>query len=224
MTTIYKTYPDLEQGSDEWLAARADCLLTASELGTALGFGYESRAALLRRKLGRGSPVKDNYYMDFGRTHEDIVAKAYDDIFKCTSETHGFSTLTRDGITVGASPDRVVHSKPLRLVEIKCAFSPRDAVPLSHRAQMLMQVKCMNLTPIVDYACWSVDNVTDDGKMKLYVARCTFDDRLWENYVWPGIREFAVMKERGITPMVNSNDKKRIMAAFNVYTKIEVPT
>lgn len=223
--TEYCTYPALEQGSAEWLRARADCLLTASELGTALGFGYESRAKLLRRKLGQEPPIEDNYYMTFGRDNEDRVAQAYDDVFNCQSVTHGFSTLTHNNITVGASPDRVVHGNPLRLVEIKCAFgdNPRDFVPPCHRAQMLMQTKCMNLTPIVDYACWSVNNVTADNKIKLFVARCSFDDRLWDNYVWPGIEEFAVMKERRITPMVNSRDKKRLLDAFERYTKVEVP-
>ena len=53
----------VEQGSEEWLFIRQKCAATCSEYGNALGVGYCSRAAYMRRKLGLDPPTEKNWIM-----------------------------------------------------------------------------------------------------------------------------------------------------------------
>jgi hypothetical protein len=59
-------YPALEQGSDEWLRLREQLGCTFSNLGTAFGVGYESRAKYWRIKTQREKAESMNDVMQFG--------------------------------------------------------------------------------------------------------------------------------------------------------------
>ena len=216
-------FPYLEQGTEEWLAARADCLCTGSEFAAALGLcPYTSRAQLIKRKIGLSAPVETNDYMRFGTEMEPHVAAAYDSAYGVNSATFGFVTYELGGVKVGCSPDRVLldtQGQPTHLIEIKCSVRERFTVEPYHLPQLLAQTVMMGI-PVVDYVCWTPSQVDEQGNMLLNVATVTFDERLWTNHVWPALRQFKSMVDRKITCRVNSAEKRELEQAFAKYTTI----
>lgn len=215
-----REYFDFVQGTDAWKDKRRECTVTASEVGTAIGIGYESRAKLLKRKRGEEPEVEDNEYMEFGRDHEGIVARAYEEVMNCRTYTFGIGTfkIPETEIVVGASPDRIVEGEH-RLVEIKCSpYNVRDEVLEQHLAQLLTQMVVFGIDT-GDLVYWCPLQDTSDGKMVLHIARIEFSPVLWHSYVVPMIKEFARFKESGVYPMVHTHVKKQLLDAFKEYTK-----
>jgi len=77
-------YKSLKQGSEEWLQARKDFDLTASELGPALGLGrFHTRLQLYRAKKKKASsPTKKEgkgaqKAFEYGRVHEADAAQEF---------------------------------------------------------------------------------------------------------------------------------------------------
>lgn len=111
-----KIYEDLEQGSDEWLAARCG-LLTASEMKLIItptlkvADNDKSRCHLYELLAQRITNYVEPHYVsdDMLRGHEDeIEAKIlYNRIFDPVRET-GFITNDKWGFTLGYSPDGLV--------------------------------------------------------------------------------------------------------------------
>lgn len=221
MATELELYPDLQQGTDMWLHLRESCDVTSSEFGAALGLcAYTSRAALVKRKIGELPPVQENMYMRFGSENEPIVAQAYSKMLGGVPLTSfGMVVWTKDGLRLGASPDRVIDDDTL--VEIKCKWSPSDSLPYSHLAQMLGQAVFMKART-VHYVKWTRGDFDETGALKLSVCKVTFDDRLWENYVLPGLRYFKTLVKRKMTPMVTPKQRKQMQAAFDKYTTVTV--
>lgn len=203
-------YPDLEQGTEAWLALRKQCLLTASELGSVVGRGGMSRAKLLRIKLGLEPPEPENAYMRFGKENEAFVISLYEDAFRTQTEIFGFATIEFEGHVLGASPDRVVRDSSgaiVRLIEVKCSVSKERTEPQeSHLLQMLLQSVCMGVRT-VDYVCWAPCQVAD-GYYYLNVGRYTFPEKL-PGFVEEKIREYANCLVKGTPCMVSRQDQAK---------------
>ena len=122
-------YPDLEQGSDEWLEARRG-LITASAIGQLItpatiraASNDKSRALITQlaaeRITGRVDPVFVNDDMMRGNLHEPVARNKYAETNKVTVEKVGF--MVREfsgGVRIGASPDGLVNMDGG--LEIKC--------------------------------------------------------------------------------------------------------
>ena len=130
-------YKSLKQGSEEWLQARKDFDLTASELGPALGLGrFHTRLQLYRAKKKVSSPKKEGKgtqtAFEYGRLHEADAAQEFQQSCCASSgfvltET-GIWPLYYDSFSLGVSPDRLVidpenEGAVVATYEAKCPVS-----------------------------------------------------------------------------------------------------
>lgn len=67
----------MKQGDAEWLDTRSKCAITWSEAANALGIGYDSRQAYMKRKLGITPPKEPNWRMLEGQKRENWVCELY---------------------------------------------------------------------------------------------------------------------------------------------------
>lgn len=215
-------YPVLEQGSEEWLQARRQCTVTTSEFGAAMGIcQYQSRAALVRRKLAGDVAERANFYMQMGSHYEDYIARAYAEVEQ--SEVMPFGMLVAhydDGLTLGCSPDRAVlngEGEIAHLVEIKYTHSGNMTVPFGHLAQMLGQQVLFEV-PFVDYVKWAPNEVTADCRMVLNICRVQFAPELWTDYALPALRDFHAAVQRQIPCDAVTTVTRRIKEAFTKHT------
>lgn len=123
--TIYEA---LEQGSDEWLQARAG-IVTASTIGQLItdktvkpAVNYRARglhATLIAERItGHVEPVIPNRAMTRGTLLEDEARRLYAEQTGHDVEQIGFARLDADTYTLGASPDGLIGTSGG--LEIKC--------------------------------------------------------------------------------------------------------
>ena len=141
-----------EQGSPEWLAARAG-KVTASMISNVLAkpetAAYRDYQAQIVAELLTGKPQGSDFTnaaMEFGTENEPFARSAYEVSTGFTVDEVGLvlhPTIDR----AGASPDGLVGSDGL--VEIKCpkvathlAYICAGVVPTKYRNQMLWQMAC----------------------------------------------------------------------------------
>ena len=141
-----------EQGSPEWLAARAG-KVTASMISNVLAkpetAAYRDYQAQIVAELLTGKPQGSdftNQHMEFGTENEPFARSAYEVSTGFTVDEVGLvlhPTIDR----AGASPDGLVGSDGL--VEIKCpkvathlSYICAGVVPTKYRNQMLWQMAC----------------------------------------------------------------------------------
>ena len=118
-------YDTLEQGTDEWLAARCG-LVTASVVGKLItpklqvAANDTSRGVTLtlaaERITGEVEYVHPSFDMQRGNEEEPIARAVYAEHFAPVDEI-GFMTREFNGFTLGYSPDGVIHDDGL--LEIK---------------------------------------------------------------------------------------------------------
>ena len=141
-----------EQGSPEWLAARAG-KVTASMISNVLAkpetAAYRDYQAQIVAELLTGKPQGSDFTneaMQFGTENEPFARSAYEVFTGFTVDEVGLvlhPTIDR----AGASPDGLVGSDGL--VEIKCpkvathlAYICAGVVPIKYKNQMLWQMAC----------------------------------------------------------------------------------
>ena len=141
-----------EQGSPEWLAARAG-KVTASMISNVLAkpetAAYRDYQAQIVAELLTGKPQGSDFTnaaMEFGTENEPFARSAYEVSTGFTVDEVGLvlhPTIDR----AGASPDGLVGSDGL--VEIKCpkvathlAYICAGVVPTKYKNQMLFQMIC----------------------------------------------------------------------------------
>lgn len=171
-------YDELEQGTEEWLAARRG-MVTASTVGqllTATGRpasnDYSRRLTLTlvaERITGESEPVWVSDDMLRGQLDEPIARDVYSGHYEQATEV-GFMVRDDWGFSIGYSPDGLVGDDGL--IEIK---SPRakehlrtilaDEVPDRYMAQLQAGL-------LVSGREW-IDYVSFHGGMPLYVKRVT---------------------------------------------------
>lgn len=190
----------MRQGDAEWLAARAACAVTCSEIGTALGIGYRSRSQYMKEKLGLVPAPEVNWRMQQGTEREPYVALLYKHIMEnelgrdVVLDTHSFH-VHREETYLGGSPDRIVKEGPHKyLLEIKTCpeGDGRDYVPTTHLCQMLGLCEIYDFTRS-HYICSTYDK-------NVYLAEVRFDANLWPQVVVPRLRQFAEWRDNEKIP------------------------
>jgi hypothetical protein len=198
-------FPDLPQGSDEWLAARCG-LITASTVGqlitpktikpAANDYSRGLTAQIVAERItGHVEPIYENADMQRGTLSEPYARDIYSEHFDPVSEV-GFMVRDFGGYRIGYSPDGLVGDDGL--IEIK---SPRqkkhlqtilaDEVPLEYMAQCQTGL-------LVSGREW-IDFISYNGGMPLYVRRVLPDPK-W----FAAITEAVTIFEENAATMIDT--------------------
>lgn len=199
-----RIYEDLEQGTEEWLQARAG-IVTASVMGqlvttkTVKPASNETSRGLTAQLVAERitGHVEESYTsadMQRGILSEPYARDVYSEHFAPVQEV-GFMVREDDGIKVGYSPDGLVDSDGL--IEIK---SPRakthvktileDCVPPEYMAQLQTGL-------LVSDRDW-IDFVSYCGGHPLYVNR-VYPDQAWRQAIVSAVGMFEQNAEAMIT-------------------------
>ena len=196
-------FNDLEQGTDEWLAARCG-IITASVVGQLItpktvkpATNDYSRALTMtlaaERITGHVEPIHPNADMERGTLDEPYARDLYSDHYAPAVEV-GF--MVRDfGYKIGYSPDGLVGDDGL--IEIKSRRQKKhlatilaDEVPLENMAQ----IQCGLLVSGRDW----LDYVSYCGGMPLFVKRVLPDPK-WLVAIQEAVKAFEESAEQIIT-------------------------
>lgn len=124
------TILNLEQGSNEWLSARA-MLITASECHKAIsGKTTATRATYMNEKIafiatGEIGESFDNKAMEWGRAQEPVARAAYEFSKNVTVKEVGL--VVSENKRCGASPDGIIEATNSGL-EIKAPFNSKNHI------------------------------------------------------------------------------------------------
>lgn len=191
-------YNDLEQGSEEWLAARRG-IVTASVVGQLItpstikpANNDKSRALttllVAERITGWTDPVYVSDDMMRGTLDEPIARAIYAEHYAPVDQV-GFMVRDDWGFPIGYSPDGLVGDKGL--IEIKSRRAKkqldtilRDEVP----AENLAQIHC---GLYVSGREWC-DYVSFCGGMPLYVKRVEWDEK-WQRAIVAAVQAFEAV-------------------------------
>jgi hypothetical protein len=199
------TYAELEQGSDEWLAARCG-LLTASTIGRLItpstlkvADNETSRGLTMtlaaERITGHVDYVHPTFDMQRGTDDEPFARAVYAEHYAPVEEL-GFVTLEQDGYTIGYSPDGFVGDDGL--IEIK------SRKPEKHIAHVLD-----GKPPMYNMAQMQAGMFITGRKWCDYIS-FSAGLPLWPHRVFPDPRWFAAIEaaakafEINVTNIVNN--------------------
>lgn len=198
------TYENLEQGSDEWLAARCG-IITASVIGKLItpstlkpANNDTSRGVLhtlaAERITGHVEYVHPTFDMVRGSDDEPFARQVYAEHYAPVTEV-GFMVLEEPGIKIGYSPDGLVGETGL--IEIK-SRKPKDQLatilagrpPGYHLAQMQTGM-------LVSGRDWC-DYVSFSAGLPLWVHR-VYPDPRWQDAIRAAATQFETDVARIIT-------------------------
>ncbi|VXB24288.1 lambda exonuclease family protein [Citricoccus sp. K5] len=188
-------YEDLEQGSEEWLQARAGIvtastvgqLITTKTLKTAQNDTARGLVSTLvaERITGHVEEIFPNRDMQRGTLSEPYAREIYEQHYAATSEV-GFMVRDDWGFKIGYSPDGLVGDDGL--IEIK---SPRqkthlntlltDMVPIHYMAQCQTEM-------LVSGREW-VDFISYNSGMPFFVKRVHPDEQ-WREAIVNAVKGF----------------------------------
>jgi hypothetical protein len=189
------TYIELEQGSDEWLAARCG-IVTASVVGQLItpktvkpAANDYSRALAVtltaERITGHVEPIHENQDMLRGTLDEPFARDIYSEHFAPVDQL-GFMVRNDWGFRIGYSPDGLVGDDGL--IEIKSRRQKKhlatilaDEVPLENMAQCQAGL-------LVSGREW-IDYVSFCSGMPLYVKRVERDPK-WFDAIFNAVATF----------------------------------
>lgn len=188
-------YNELEQGSDDWLAARCG-LVTASTVGQlitpktikAASNDYSRALAMIltaERITRHVEPIHENDDMRRGNLDEPFARDLYSEHYAPAIEV-GFMVRDDWGFKIGYSPDGLVGDDGL--IEIKSRRQKKhlatilaDEVPLENMAQCQAGL-------LVSGREW-LDYVSYCGGMPLFVKR-VLPDPMWQKAITDAVKEF----------------------------------
>jgi len=194
-------FNDLEQGTDEWLAARCG-IITASVVGQLItpktvkpATNDYSRALTMNlvaeRITGFVEPMHMNADMERGTLDEPYARDLYSEHYAPAHEV-GFIVRDDFGFKIGYSPDGLVGDDGL--IEIKSRRQKKhlatilaDEVPLENMAQ----IQCGLLVSGRDW----LDYVSYCGGMPLYVKRVLPDPK-WHEAIQEAVKAFEESAEQ----------------------------
>lgn len=197
-------YDDLEQGSDEWLDARAG-ILTASVVGqlitaktVAVSKSDTARAvmdALLSERItGTVESLFVTMDMQRGQDEEPFARDLYAEHTGQQVDETGFMVRTIDGHKLGYSPDGLVGDDGL--IEIKSRRHKKhlrtiltDTVPPENYAQLQTGL-------LVSGRAW-IDYVSFSAGMPLYIKRVTADEK-WQEAITIALNTYEDYSEQAI--------------------------
>ena len=220
-------YEDLEQGTDEWLAARCG-IATASVVGQLItpktvkpAANDTSRALVMtlvaERITGYVEPIQPNRDMERGTLSEPFARDIYAEHYEPVTEL-GFMVRDFGTYRIGFSPDGLVGDDGL--IEIK---SPRqkkhlstilaDEVPLEYMAQCQAGL-------LVSGREW-IDFLSYNGGMPLWRKRVTPDEK-WFTAIREAVEQFentaAEMYDRYVAATADLPATERI----DVFGEMEI--
>ena len=190
-----QVFTELEQGTEEWLAARRG-IITASVVGllitakTIKPASNDTSRGLIgtlaaERITGHVEPIHPNADMERGTLDEPFARDVYSEHYAEAAEV-GFMVRDDWGFRIGYSPDGLVGDDGL--IEIKSRRQKKhlatilsDEVP----AENMAQIQCGLL---VSGREW-LDYVSYCGGMPLYVRRVTPDPR-WHEAILTAAAQF----------------------------------
>lgn len=199
------TYAELEQGSDEWLAARCG-LLTASTIGRLItpstlkvADNETSRGLTMtlaaERITGHVDYVHPTFDMQRGTDDEPFARAVYAERYGHVDEI-GFAVIEEGGVKLGFSPDGLVGEEGL--IEIK-SRKPKEHLthvlanrpPAYNMAQMQAGMYVMDRK-------WC-DYVSFSAGLPLWVHRVHRDIK-WFEAIWNAAETFEI----NVTNIVNN--------------------
>ena len=191
-----KIYTHLEQGSQEWLDARAG-ILTASTIGkfitpkTVTPSRGEAAITMERRLIaerltGRVEPVIPSAAMTRGTLDEPIARAAYEKHTGQKVQQVGFITETFGGETLGYSPDGLVGEDGL--IEIKSRTNERHLRTILTGQPPAENMAQLQTGLLVTGRAW-IDYVSFSAGMPLYIVRVTPNER-WQAAIREVLRRF----------------------------------
>lgn len=136
--------PQITQRTDAWYTARKD-LITASDVASVLGKSkYQSRNALLKKKVYPSTKTFTSPAMQHGIINEDIARDKFCDAYNLECKEVGLF-IHPEYDWLGGSPDGICNDG--RLVEIKCPLSReiKHSVPEHYFPQVQI---CMEILDI----------------------------------------------------------------------------
>lgn len=215
----------MEQGSQAWHDARDSCAITWSEAANAVGLGYDSPMAYMKRKLGQTPKKEANWKMTEGTAREPWAAELYYGIMRDVYEhpvklwIDGFRRDPTDH-RLGGSLDRMVTDAQDQrwLLEIKTTpgGDPRDHVPIAHLLQMHGLCHTYAL-PVSHYFCWTAGRSS-------FLSELSYDQRLWDEVLYPRYKEFAnLWAIRALPERVSRGIKEPLEAQIRAFTTITQP-
>lgn len=212
-------YHNLKQGSQEWLEARKEFSLTASEFGAALGLSkYKSAQRLLHMKRNNitetFSPFAQKYILGWGQNNEVNAVESFEDHMGLRTQSCGlYPVESSEGqYLFAASPDRLVldretSSRIEAVLECKCPYTKKVyaslllkdcSMPNDHYIQVQAQLAATRLS-FGYYVCWTPYHVV--------ICLVKFDRELWTTHLRPHLEEFAKMartQPQHPPPLLNS--------------------
>lgn len=189
-------YPELEQGTEEWLAARCG-ILTASTIGQLItpktvktaNNDYSralTTALVAERVTGHVEPIIPSRDMERGTLDEPYARDAYAEFKGVEVQEVGFMVREFDGDGLGYSPDGLVGDDGL--IEIKSRRQKKhlatilaDEVPLENMAQIQTGL-------LVSGRAWC-DYVSYCGGMPLWPKR-VYPDPRWAGAILAALAQF----------------------------------
>ena len=219
-------FPELEQGSPEWLAARCG-LLTASTIGrlitpTLKVADNETSRGLIEtlvaeRITGHIDPIYPNADMQRGTMDEPYARDLYAEEYAPVTEI-GFAVRTINGYRLGASPDGLVGK--VGGLEIK-SRSPK----IQLKTILTGEIPAANLAQI--HACMFVlkrgwwDYCSYAGGWPLFVQRVHRDPR-WDAVITDALEKFEDDAARMITTYRIATDGKPVAPLIDHFAEIEL--
>ena len=221
-----EVFPDLEQGSDEWLAARCG-LLTASTIGKLItptlkvADNDTSRGVIetlvAERITGRVEYVHPSFEMQRGSMDEPYARDLYREQYAPVTEI-GFAVRTISGYQLGASPDGLIAGDSG--LEIK-SRSPK----IHLRTILTNEIQTANLAQI--HACMFVldrdrwEYCSYAGGWPLHVISVHRDPR-WDAVIIDTLNAFEEAVARFASVYRGATAGKPIAPLIDHYAEIEI--
>ena len=221
-----EVFPSLEQGSDEWLAARCG-LLTASVIGRLITPKLQvadndtSRGVIeslvAERITGRVEYVHPSFDMQRGTMDEPYARDLYAEQYAPVTEI-GFAVRTINGHRLGASPDGLVGE--FGGLEIK-SRSPK----LQLKTILTREIPAANLAQI--HACMLVldrgwwDYCSYAGGWPLHVIHVTRDPR-WDAVIIDALTAFEDDAKSLISIYRRATAGSPVAPLIDHYAEIEI--
>lgn len=221
-----KIYDQLEQGTPEWLEARAG-LVTASTVGQLITPAKkqlsksESATGLMHtliaeRITGRVEPIPTSRAMERGTLDEPYARAIYAEHYAPVTEV-GFIVNDDHDFKMGYSPDGLVGEDGLieiksRSQRIQLQTVLRDEVPAGNMAQMQMGM-------LVTGRKWC-DYISYSGGMALYVKR-VYPDPEWFAVILEAVSAFEKHATETISQYLDAVAKRPATAYIEHFPETE---